>query len=145
MTRSKTEISYLYLLEIGQSALTIEKCIQAFVWHVLIDQQLFFSFNTATKKSYKIPMLQFRNHLNLIHKFFEPLPRCSWESFHCYFLSIWQFSLDNHIIFYQAVQFYSITIKTLLEEQHYLVHWTETTLAKLIWKIKTVCCSCQTL
>ena len=75
-------------------ALTKEKCIQAFIRHVLINQHHLFSFNTATKKSHKIPVLEFRNHHNFIHELFKPLTRCSRESFHNYFLSIWQFSLQ---------------------------------------------------
>ena len=54
-------------------ALTKEKCIQAFIRHVLINQHHLFSFNTATKKSHKIPVLEFRNHHNFIHKLFAPL------------------------------------------------------------------------
>jgi len=78
-------------------ALTKEKCIQAFIRHVLINQHHLFSFNTATKKSHKIPVLEFRNHHNFIHKLFAPLTWCSRESFHSYFLSIWQFSLQCHL------------------------------------------------
>jgi len=78
-------------------ALTKEKCIQAFIRHVLINQHHLFSFNTATKKSHKVPMLEFRNHRNFIHKLFEPLTRCFRKPFDSYFLPIWQFSLQCHI------------------------------------------------
>jgi len=70
-------------------ALTKEKGIQAFIRHVLINQHHLFSFNTATKKSHKIPMLEFRNHRNFIHKLFDPLTRCFRKSFDSYFLPIW--------------------------------------------------------
>lgn len=55
--------------------LTKDKCIQTFIWHELIDQHLFLSFNTTSKKSHKITMLKLGDDHHLIHELFQPLSR----------------------------------------------------------------------
>lgn len=56
---------------------TEKKGIQAFVGHVLINQHLFFSCYAATQKPDQVPMLEFRNHYNLILELQYTLPRTS--------------------------------------------------------------------
>ena len=48
--------------------------VQAFVWHVLINQHHFFLLNATTKNFDKIPMLKFCNQHNFIFEFFYSLP-----------------------------------------------------------------------
>jgi hypothetical protein len=63
--------------------------LQAFVWHVLVDQHFFIPFNAKPQKSDKVYMLKFCSKYNLILKLLKPLRRCFRKLFHCYFLSIW--------------------------------------------------------
>ena len=55
--------------------LTKEKEIQAFIWHVLIDQHFLIPFNTGTQQPDKIPVLEFGDEYRLISELLEPLSR----------------------------------------------------------------------
>ena len=110
-----------------------------FCWYVFIDQHFLFSLNTVAKKYSKISMLEFRNQSHLIHKFFKTLSRGSRQSFHCYFMSIMQFSLakkrkrnrkrNEHILVWFEEGLMNLTDQALpyrLDQSHlaqaYLLH-----------------------
>jgi len=92
----------------GFKKLTKDECIQTFVWHVLIHQHLFITFNTAANKSYKIAVLKLTNNHYFVHEFLQPLSRCSRKPFNCYFSTILQSPLQENIMWQQL---YTMVLK----------------------------------
>jgi hypothetical protein len=69
--------------------LTKDKEVQAFIWHIFIDQTFFLSFNAASYKPNQICMLQFRYKFDFIPELCKTLPWMRCKPFNCNFLPIW--------------------------------------------------------